>query len=97
MTDLVAGNTGCAIQFSCVDAVTLEPIELSDYSVIIKWTGNTQNMEVVDTLNGVVRYHFYGTELISGNMSFDIVLTNNLTKELITNKDVVKLTVRSRV
>lgn len=97
MIDLVAGNTGCAIQFSCVDDITLEPIDLSNYSVIIKWKGNTQNMEIIDVLNGIVRYHFYDNELVAGNMSFDIVLTNKLSKEQITNKDVIRLTVRPRV
>lgn len=97
MIDLVAGNTGCAIQFSCVDNFTLEPINLSNYQVTIHWKGNTQNMEVIDSLNGIVRYHFYDNELVSGNMSFDIILTNKLSKEQITNKDVIRLTVRQRV
>lgn len=97
MIDLVAGNTGCAIQFSCVDYVTLEPINLSNYVVTIHWKGNTQNMEVIDSLNGIVRYHFYDNELVSGNATFDITITNITTQERITNKDAVRVTVRQRV
>lgn len=97
MIDLVAGNTGCAIQFSCVDDFTLEPINLSNYQVTIHWKGNNQNMEVIDSLNGIVRYHFYDNELAAGNVAFDIIITDITTQERITNKDAVRVTVRQRV
>lgn len=101
MIEFVTGDTGSAIELSCIDDLTDDPIDLSNKLVTIKWKQNrivhAQEMQVIDPINGLVRYRFQDSELESGNAAFDIIITDITTQERITNKDAVRVTVRQRV
>lgn len=102
MTDFVAGDTGSTLQTTCIDSNTFNPIDLTNYSVAIKWRGHdkqvkSKNMEKIDAINGVVQYTFVENELVAPSMSFDVVLTHNLTGTILTCKDIVNIIVRNRV
>ena len=102
MTDFVAGDTGSTLQTTCVDSITFRPIDLTNYSVAIKWRDVTnlvhsKNMEKHDAVNGVVNYTFVANELVSPSMLFDIVLTDNTTSQILTCKDIMRIVVRKKV
>lgn len=101
MADFVEGDTGSAIQFTCVDSITVDPIDLTDYTVTISWKTNkvlhTQYMQIIDATAGLVRYKFAANELKANSMSFDITLTNTINNQILTCKDVVRIDVRPRV
>jgi hypothetical protein len=101
MTDFVEGDTGSAIEFTCVDSNNFEAIDLTDYTATLQWRKNkilqSKLMQKMDNINGIVRYIFVANELTSGTMSFDVVLTNTLTSQTLTCKDLIRLDVRKRV
>lgn len=102
MIDFVAGDTGSAIQTTCIDSNTFEPIDVTDYSISLQWrsmdrTLFSRNMEKIDSVNGIVSYTFQTNELVAPDMSFDVVLTHNDTLQVLTCRDLVKITVRHRV
>jgi hypothetical protein len=101
MTDFVEGDTGSAIEFTCVDSNNFEPIDLTDYTATLQWRKNkilqSKLMQKVDNINGIVRYIFISNELTAGTMSFDVVLTNTSTTQTLTCKDLIRLDVRKRV
>ena len=101
MADFVEGDTGSAIQFTCVDSNTVNPINLTNYTVKISWKTNkilhNQYMEIVDAASGLVRYKFATNELKANSMSFDITLTNTINNQILTCKDLVRIDVRPRV
>lgn len=100
MTTFVAGDTGSAIQVTCIDNVTSAPINLTDYTVNLKWVtkSNVQKsklMTIVNAVKGTVFYQFVDNELESPSMNFDVVLTGS-TGKIVTCKDIIDIIVRDK-
>lgn len=101
MDCLVKGDTGSAVRITCLDNITSSPINLNGSIVKLQWRHNgtifNQTMEIIDPIKGIVQYMFESNELYTPEMSFDVVIINNLTNKQVTCKDILKVLVRDRV
>lgn len=94
----IISNTFTDIELVCIDNLTDEPIELSNKDVNIMWRQNrivnTRQMQIIDSLSGLVGYRFQDNELYIGTVEFDIIITDMTSTERITNKNVVRIIVK---
>jgi len=97
MIEIIADNT-TDIELFCIDNLTDEPIDLSNKTANIMWRQNrilnTRSMHIIDSLSGRVGYRFQNSELLIGNVEFDIVITDITSNEKITNKNVIRIIVK---
>ncbi len=102
MANFVEGDTESALRITCIDSVTSNVLNLSSSTIKIRWKTKLgvvklKDMEIIDAIKGVVQYQFLAGELEPPEMSFDVIITNNLTNKIVTCENLVKILVRNKI
>lgn len=80
-TSFVAGDTGSVLRVTCKDNATGAAINLTGATVELRWNAGgittTRTMTVIDATNGVAEYQFTATDLVPGEMAFEVKITDS--------------------
>ena len=87
--DMMAGDTGTTLTITIYENGTTTPYNLTGCTVSLQWLNQqnvlvSQNMTIVNAVQGICSYTFATTDTFPGTMTFQAVVTNTTTGQYLT-------------